>query len=253
MEEPRAKTDDAGSVAIAAVDRRTTEQYERIEQYVDVRFLAAEIALTAAKDALDARLRAGDEQLLIHIAAQKESVDSALAALNLLLKERDSRVEEKFTSTQLAVNKAEQANERRFQSVNEFRAQAADRDAQRVDVKVHKAEVDRLTALIDRNREDISEQRGIYLPTSTFESSLTDFTIWRNKVDVRDAENEHNVINRTTLDDLLKPVIEKVDAMQRWQFKIIGAVGVLGVFVPLITGLLVYYLTRTAIPIDGLR
>lgn len=43
-----------------------------------------------------------------------------------VLKERDEKINQKFTSLELAVLKAEQATEKRFESVNEFRAQLTD-------------------------------------------------------------------------------------------------------------------------------
>jgi hypothetical protein len=43
-----------------------------------------------------------------------------------VLKERDEKINQKFESIELAVTKADEATEKRFESVNEFRAQLAD-------------------------------------------------------------------------------------------------------------------------------
>jgi hypothetical protein len=43
-----------------------------------------------------------------------------------VLNVRDEKIDQKFASLELAVLKAEQATEKRFESVNEFRAQLAD-------------------------------------------------------------------------------------------------------------------------------
>jgi len=45
---------------------------------------------------------------------------------NMMLAERDERVIQKYQAMELAVNKAEAATEKRFESVNEFRAQLGD-------------------------------------------------------------------------------------------------------------------------------
>ena len=45
---------------------------------------------------------------------------------NALLKERDERMIQRYASMELAVNKAETATEKRFEGVNEFRAQLGD-------------------------------------------------------------------------------------------------------------------------------
>ena len=45
---------------------------------------------------------------------------------NVLLAERDERVTQRYQAMELAVNKAETATEKRFEGVNEFRAQLGD-------------------------------------------------------------------------------------------------------------------------------
>lgn len=62
--------------------------------------------------------------------ALKEHYDALIKLqnddFNQLLKERDERMVQRYNSMELAVNKAEVATEKRFEGVNEFRAQLGD-------------------------------------------------------------------------------------------------------------------------------
>lgn len=135
MDEPRAPKDDPVAVALSNLDRRVTETDARVRErleaydhYRDARLNAVQAsidaaeesnktALNAAKDALDDRMRARDEQLLIRINAQRESERAALAALDKLLATNADKVEQRFASMQEAVRKAEAADEKRFECV----------------------------------------------------------------------------------------------------------------------------------------
>jgi hypothetical protein len=55
------------------------------------------------------------------IEALKEHYDDILKEYNNVTKERDEKINQHFESLQVAVNKAENATEKRFESVNEFR------------------------------------------------------------------------------------------------------------------------------------
>ncbi len=260
MEEPRALPTDSVAIALAAADRRMQEMGDRLtfataEQRVffEARFFSAETALVAAKEALDAKLASGDSQLLNHIEAQKVSVDAALTALKELLAEHNLRIEQRFDGMQEALGKAEGGTEMRFKSFNEFRLQAADRDAQRVDAKVFDAEIDKLGVLIDRNRDDIADSRGKHVTVEAHETIVKEWTGWRASVDKRVIELSGGYISRATMDDLMRPMAEKVDALQRWQFKIAGALVLISIVLPGIVAFAVYLLTRTAVPLDGLE
>jgi len=122
MDEPRARPSDSVAVAIANlnnlvddVDSRALERVKALDRLVDARFNAAETALTAAKEALDSKMKAGDQELLSHIQAQRVSVDAALKSLQELDRERDK-----------AQNKFESNVHDRFATVNEFRAALED-------------------------------------------------------------------------------------------------------------------------------
>lgn len=118
MDDPRARTDDSVSVALANLsgliehtDERALERVKALDRLVEARFTASETALSAAKDALDSTMKAGDQELLSHIQAQKVSVDAALKSLQDLDVERAK-----------AVDKFEQTVTQRFAQVNEFRS-----------------------------------------------------------------------------------------------------------------------------------
>lgn len=64
-------------------------------------------------------------------------------------------VETAFTTAQTAINKADEATEKRFEGVNEFRAALSDQAQQFVTKPTLNALVQKLEAQIDRNREDL--------------------------------------------------------------------------------------------------
>ncbi len=205
-----------------------------------------EKAASIARDSMHEQFSAADLALERHITEQVQQIRQVIAS-------GEKAVEAAFASSEKAIQKAEIANEKRFDSVNGFQKQLTAQATTFATREGTEASTKQLTAQIDRNREDIAEQRGAYLPNSTYETALSEWAIWRNKVDVRDAEQLNNVISRRALDDILRPTIDNVLALQKWQFKIIGALAFLGVFAPLATGVAVFLLTRNSIPIDGLK
>lgn len=86
---------------LAALDARMTERHEAAQK-------AIELAFSAQKDDIQAAFMSQKEALSTAFLAQKEAVNAALA------------------SADRAVSKAELASEKRFESVNEFRATLAD-------------------------------------------------------------------------------------------------------------------------------
>ncbi len=71
-------------------------------------------------------------------------------------------------------------------------------------------------------QQQITEERSMYLLRDTFDTTLETWTIWRGGVD-------------------------------KFQYRLLGAFGLAMIIMPMIVGVLVYFLTRTAIPIDGLQ
>ncbi len=76
----------------------------------------------------------GYERLREHIGNQAEQFDAALAAIESRAQIRQeaarAQMDDRFGYTKVAVDKAEQANEKRFEAVNAFREQLADQAAQ---------------------------------------------------------------------------------------------------------------------------
>ncbi|MBA2724515.1 MAG: hypothetical protein H0U53_00865 [Actinobacteria bacterium] len=211
-----------------------------------------EKAAQQVRTALEASVVSGDARLTDHIDHQVEQVRQGLESLKLLLGERDGRMDDRFLAHKEAIEKAEESLNKRLVTMNGFHAQIRDQAVTFATREGLESTAKQLTALIERNREDLADQRGAFVPVNTFETAVSEWTVWRTKVDVRAAEQYNASISRQGLDDILKPLNENVSSMQKWQFKIIGALALLGVFAPLATGIAVWLLTRNAIPIDGL-
>ena len=64
-----------------------------------------------------------------HIDHQVEQVKQALAALTLLLAERDGRMDDRFLAHKEAIQKAESSLNKRLEGMNEFREQLKDQTA----------------------------------------------------------------------------------------------------------------------------
>lgn len=82
-----------------------------------------EKAAANIRRALEENMKAGDERLQDHITHQVEQVRQALASLNLLMSERDMRMDDRFKAAQEAIQKAESSLAVRLEQMNEFRAQ----------------------------------------------------------------------------------------------------------------------------------
>ncbi len=257
MDEPRAALNDSNAINQAVLDRRINETYDRVHDqlvslrdHLDTRLAASQVALDAAKSALEARLSTGDEQLLIHVEAQKVSVAAALAALNQLLNERDKATDIAETRQRESMERSDKALSARLSQMNEFRTQINLERATYMTREANDAETRRLSELIERNRTDILEQRSLIVPQAHFNSILEEWGVWRSDIDRRFEQLSGGTISRKSLDDLLTPLANSVDSMQRWQFKIAGALVVISVILPGIIALAVYMLTRTAVPVE---
>jgi len=84
-------------------------------------------------------------------AGQGWTVSTLKSYYDALLEERDKKMEQKFTSLELAVTKANDATEKRFESVNEFRLTLTDQQrtfVPRSEYEAgHKVLEDKLTAI----------------------------------------------------------------------------------------------------------
>ncbi len=282
MDPPRETPDLAGNRLERYGQARLTETYERLSDqlealrtYFEMRLDAADTAIVAARNttmtalqvaeterekaaanlrlALEREIESGDARLTDHITHQVEQVKQGLQALTALLAERDGRMDDRFSAHRDAIQKAEDSLNKRLEGMNAFREELREQASSFATREALETTVKQVLVLVERNREDIADQRGSFLPVSTFDTVVAEWSIWRNKVDVRDAEQQNHVISRRTLEDILAPVIENVAAIQKWQFKIAGALILITVVLPGIVAFAVYLLTRTAVPVDGLR
>ena len=100
---------------------------------------------TGTSTATDISLR---EYLVSLIAATERASDARFEAMKQM-------VDNAFKSSQEAIRKAEAATEKRFESVNEFRAVLTDQQRHLVTRDVLNSVADKLQASIDRNRDDL--------------------------------------------------------------------------------------------------
>jgi hypothetical protein len=84
------------------------------------------------------------------INSQKEFIDA-------ILKERDERLSQKFESLATAINKAESATEKRFESVNEFRSTLTDQQKTFVSSAEYKSAHQSLIDLITSNIKTLGD------------------------------------------------------------------------------------------------
>lgn len=180
--------------ALFAENQRATEIAEREREKAAAALHAeqqraadvAERERTKAAEALATWLARsiseGDDRLREHITNQVQQIEAALTAAEVLSYERISRLEsesgsvdrqaatrvaalndlvqQKFDSTREAVSKAEAANERRFESVNAFRAQLGDQVAQFLPREVSDAQFNELRKAIGTNTTRLDQQAG---------------------------------------------------------------------------------------------
>lgn len=117
----------------AQIDRRFNE----IKVLGSVELGQRDKAIELLTKTLEQRVNTGDENLRQHIVNQVEQIKQALDAANTLMQAHLGTLEQRIRSvhreidiealaTRTAVQKAETATEKRFESVNEFRAQMAD-------------------------------------------------------------------------------------------------------------------------------
>lgn len=74
--------------------------------------------------------------------------------------DRDSRIQLALAATKEAVGKAEVANDKRLELLNEFRAQSADRDSRFALSEVVDEKMETLRTAIGRNTNDLAALQG---------------------------------------------------------------------------------------------
>lgn len=160
----------------AALYRHIADQVVQVETALRGAEEATRTALDVARREMDQRMEAGAKMLEVVMAerdrerlAFAQSVTSRFEAERGELSERLTAVREQLAAAasaqKEAVIKAELATEKRFDSVNEFRAQSNDRERTMAEDR----------ALVAAN----------YLPRETFAAQMAGLALWRESVERR--------------------------------------------------------------------
>jgi len=118
------------------LDRR----FQDVEKVANIELEQRDKAVEVLAKTLEQQVLGGDENLRQHIAQQIKQIELALEAAYKLMEARLGTLDQQIKSvhreidietaaTKTAIQKAEMATEKRFESVNEFRAQMADQSA----------------------------------------------------------------------------------------------------------------------------
>lgn len=131
-----------------------------------------EKAAKALRIELERAINQGDEALRDHISNQIAQLAAALVSADMLEQERirtvTARLDTQFDAAQKAIAKADTATEKRFEGVNEWRAQSADRERTQAEqlalftsefirLDVHKAEMGQLQRQIGELKERLGK------------------------------------------------------------------------------------------------
>jgi hypothetical protein len=109
--------------------------------------------IEATKKLLEQRLISLESMLNERYATQTKALDAAFVAA-------EKAVSTALHSAEKAVSKAEIANERRFESVNGFRAQMADQQSSFVTREEHEAKMEALQGRVYRNESSVERLQG---------------------------------------------------------------------------------------------
>ena len=139
---------------------------------------AAFKAIDAARDSLTERLKNGDEKLLVHIEAQKESTISALDALKGLLAEKDKATTIADQKQSEAVNKAEAQLARRLEEINHSRAQALQERSSYLTRDMHEVAVAEIRVQLNRGRDELNGR----LLKETFDTTMKEQAVWKAEI-----------------------------------------------------------------------
>ena len=121
------------------------------------------------------------------VEALKAHLEALIAAseqrqADLLQAERHLRLARREDDLR-AIDKAESAMTRRLDSMNELRQQLNTQDKTFVTIPAFRAELDKVTTLVERNREDLEKFHDQALPRESFETILNEWMVWRKSLD----------------------------------------------------------------------
>lgn len=153
------------------VDAILSEKDRAVEMATDER----EKAAAALRKALERTIEEGDDRLREHITNQIQQINAALLSADKLELERIGSVrrelQQAMASAAEAVQKAETATEKRFEGVNEWRGQSADRERSQQEQmanltatflprEVAEAQFAEMRKQIDENRDRLNSDSG---------------------------------------------------------------------------------------------
>jgi hypothetical protein len=167
-------------------DRITNLALDSVKNTIDIAQGTANRAVLKAEAAaerayLEAQIESLRRAIDAQIDAQKEAIQAALVATKEALSAAQS-------SSNLAVRKAEEANEKRFEGVNEFRAQLSDQQR----TLVTKSEVDYRFTAMEKMIETINQRQHAtdlkfpdYLTVAESDRHEAEIATWRRLVDAQ--------------------------------------------------------------------
>jgi len=149
------------------LDRR----FEDVEKTLKVELLQRDRAVEVLAESLKQQVNVGDDNLRQHISNQVDQIKQALEAANKLMDARLGTLDQQIKSvhreidietdaTRTAVQKAETATEKRFESVNEFRAQMADQSALFISRREVEASVNAISEKVAAITDRINRSEG---------------------------------------------------------------------------------------------
>lgn len=162
-------------------------QQPRTESTISWEEFAAEIKRLDEKLEAEIERRRADSHIVSDLAVLQQHVKDETRRIDAMLSAEVELRRARREDDQAAILKAEAAMNVRLDAMNELRAQLNTQAATFVTSVAFAAEVDKLEALILRNRDDIRDTAARMLPRETYETTIEGWAAWRNKMDVEVA------------------------------------------------------------------
>lgn len=177
----------------AQIDRRIDTQLrereetkQELENKIDAVDRVTQVSLTEIDKRLTQAMGEADQNLSRHIAEQIASVKAALEQQQLLAEEKERRLTTIHEASQKAIEKSEQAIEKRLEILNGIRQSLADQNATFVSREVYDNGIEQARRERDQMREDIR----LTLAREEFYKTLEEWTEWRRLLETRMASQD---------------------------------------------------------------
>lgn len=178
------------ALSMAADEREKAADVLRQEQHRALQTAEAERekAAQALRNTLAAQIREGDERLREHISNQIQQVrdqykqvQAALESADKLELSRLANLERQITlqlaARDTAINKADVNSEKRFESVNEFRAQMNDQQQRFLPREVFESQVFEIGKKLDANTKRLDQLSGQQAGTKATLAMMLSFAV----------------------------------------------------------------------------